>query len=136
MPDETENVLQKGALRKTSLLDSARAMQSRVGSLDAANAKNRRDSVAISAVVKQNQGRVRSCYERELKRDPTLGGRVDFKFVITPQGNTTEVKITASKIKNPFVMECMRGVIGSMQFGPYEGDETEYSFSMLLSAGF
>jgi Ca-activated chloride channel homolog len=65
------------------------------------------DRSSIGAVIKRNVGKFKTCYERELKTDPTLSGRVEVKFSIAPDGAVAVATIKNSTLGSPVVEQCM-----------------------------
>lgn len=61
---------------------------------------------------------VKFCFDRELARRPELsrGGRVDFKFLVTPVGLTADVQLERTTLKDPSVESCIADVIEQLRF--------------------
>lgn len=53
----------------------------------AASSNTKRDNDAISAVVSSHKASIRMSYEKYLKRDPTLAGKVTIRFTIAASGS-------------------------------------------------
>lgn len=78
------------------------------------------DREALSRFVKANRGPVVACYDRELKSDPSLKGKVVVFFVITPEGRAGHVEIQENTV-NAAVGECVKPVVQGWEF-PFKPD--------------
>jgi TonB family protein len=66
-----------------------------------------RNQDAVSAVIARHTSAIQYCYQRELKRNPNLKGKVVVRFTITPQGTVASATIVASTLNNPGVEQCV-----------------------------
>lgn len=55
----------------------------------------------IELVFQKNKGRIFSIYNRALRKDPTLHGKVVIELTIAPSGRVTKVRIISSDLNNP-----------------------------------
>ncbi len=67
----------------------------------AASSNAKRDDKAISAVVRTNKTSVKLTYEKYLKRDPTLAGKITVRFTISADGRVSSVEILENTMQNP-----------------------------------
>ncbi len=65
------------------------------------------DKEIIRRVVRQHRNEVRYCYEKELQKDPNLGGKVDVKFVIAATGKVQSAVVAGSTMGNAAVEGCI-----------------------------
>lgn len=90
-----------------------------------------------SLVVKQIQARIgaiRGCYERELKRDPTLAGKVTIEFTIQERGNVSDVKVTSNTTGSDAVGACVADAVQRFRFNPGpEGGSVTYSYPFVFA---
>lgn len=70
------------------------------GSGRTSGAKSRGEE-EIELVFQKNKGRIFSMYNRELRRDPTLRGKVVLELTIAPSGQVTEARIVSSELNHP-----------------------------------
>ena len=68
----------------------------------------------IGAAMRQNIPRLKKCYENELKRDPTLGGRWLLKYTVTKDGKAVNASATGRDTSNAAMEECMAANIERM----------------------
>ncbi|MFQ6112579.1 MAG: AgmX/PglI C-terminal domain-containing protein [bacterium] len=61
----------------------------------------------VQAVVLKHKNAIQYCYERALKRNPNLRGKLIVRFIISPQGSVKYVKILSSTINNRKVEQCV-----------------------------
>jgi biopolymer transport protein ExbD len=88
------------------------------------------DPERLAAYVRARRAAIQSCYERELRHDPRLQGKIIARFIITPSGRAAAVDLTDSTLHNDAVATCLRGVIGGFvfPFKPVSSVEIEYPF--------
>lgn len=70
----------------------------------------------IRAVIQRNRNQIRYCYERELTKNPALGGRMEVEFTIGPDGAVASTVLGASTLDSPAVEACILGRFRRMQF--------------------
>lgn len=61
----------------------------------------------VQVVVTRHNNSIEYCYERELKRDPNLKGKIVIRFTITPQGTVKNVELISSTLNNRKVERCV-----------------------------
>jgi len=79
------------------------------------------DREKLAGFVRARKSAIQACYERELKRNPSLKGRVVVRFTITTQGSTTDIEIEENSLGNDAVASCIRTVIRGWRF-PFKPD--------------
>src|SRR5688572_12511652 len=62
---------------------------------------------SIQQVIHRSLARVRYCYEKQLRRNPSLGGRVVVFFGIGADGGISDLKISSSTLGDPEVEKCI-----------------------------
>ncbi|GMU61895.1 MAG: hypothetical protein AMXMBFR34_36580 [Myxococcaceae bacterium] len=80
------------------------------------------DREKLAGFVRARKSAIQACYERELKRNPSLKGRVVVRFTITTQGSTSEIEIEENTLGNDAVASCIRTVIRGWRF-PFKPDD-------------
>jgi outer membrane biosynthesis protein TonB len=87
---------------------------------------NSKDAAGIQGVIKRSMGQIKACYERELKTNPDLAGKVSVSWVISPEGKAQEVSVVENTMGNNEVGNCVAKVIGRIPFpAPPDGAEVE-----------
>lgn len=87
-----------------------------------------RDQDAVSVVVQSHNAAIQFCYQRTLKRNPNLKGKIVVRFTIAPQGSVSQATILSSTLNNSSVESCIVSRIQRWNdFGaidPSKGDTT------------
>ncbi len=79
----------------------------------------RLDQSAIAAVIGQNRRQVRACYERALKQNNLLQGRVVVQLQIGTSGSVQNVAVGGNLTAQ--VNQCVRALASGWQFPPPSG---------------
>jgi outer membrane biosynthesis protein TonB len=79
------------------------------------------DRDALARYVKARIKAIQNCYEKELKRNPNLKGKVLVRFNILSSGRTGEIEIEENTLGNDAVASCIRTVIRGWMF-PFKPD--------------
>lgn len=79
------------------------------------------DREKLAAYVKARRGAIQSCYEKELKRNPSLKGKIVVRFSITTSGRTSDIEIEENTLANEAVGSCIKTTIRGWNF-PFKPD--------------
>lgn len=94
------------------------------------------DKSLIDAVIKRNMNQIRYCYQRELTKNPALGGKITVKFVIAKDGTVSSATTKTSTMNNPAVENCINGRFMRFQFPePKGGGIVIVSYPFIFSPG-
>lgn len=74
------------------------------------------DREKLAAYVRARKGAIQQCYEKELKRNPSLKGKVVVRFSITTSGRTGDIDIEENTTGNEAVASCIRTTIRGWVF--------------------
>lgn len=88
---------------------------------------------AIQAVVRQNFGRFRACYEKALPGNKTLAGTVTVSFVINPDGSVRDATNDASTLPDPHVVQCVVEGFGRLTYPPPQGGYVTVVYPVVFS---
>lgn len=69
----------------------------------------------VSHVVRANAGDLRACYERELKADPSVAGRVEAEWTIA-RGRAVGVRVVENTTGNEPLAACVTEAISRWSF--------------------
>ena len=86
-----------------------------------------RDENVISAFVKKNMRSIEAEYNRLLKADPALNGKITVKFTILPDGRVTDVEVVESTMDSDALKQKIVRVVSNWVFptiGESEGNLT------------
>lgn len=79
------------------------------------------DPNIVSQVVRNNIGRVRYCYERQLAAEPALYGKIKISWVINPDGTVKGQKIDQTTMNNSMVEGCILRQVAKWSFPRPDG---------------
>lgn len=79
------------------------------------------DKSLIDAVIKKHMNQIRYCYQRELPKNPTLGGKVTVKFVISKTGSVSKASTKTSTLNNSAVEGCINSRFMRFKFPEPKG---------------
>lgn len=90
-----------------------------------------------SIVTRQIRARIRaiqSCYERELRNNPTLAGRVLVSFTIQTTGSVSGARATENTTGSPAVASCVVNTIRRFRFTPGpEGGSVTFAYPFVFA---
>jgi hypothetical protein len=89
---------------------------------------------AVAQVIRRGMGAIRSCYQRALKRNPQLAGKITVRLAINTMGKVTSVSIDADTIGDPTVTSCIKGYASRWRFPPPEGGTAEVAVPFVFQA--
>ena len=70
------------------------------------------DGKAVNRYINTRFSQVRTCYERRLKINPLLEGKVDLKIGINTKGKASSISVTKDTVRDPQMISCIKGVSG------------------------
>lgn len=79
------------------------------------------DREKLAAYVRARKSAIQGCYEKELKRNPSLKGKVVVRFNITPSGRTSDIDVEENTLGNEAVASCIKTTIRGWVF-PFKPD--------------
>jgi len=91
----------------------------------------------ISAVVSKHNAAIQACYQRELRRNPDLKGKIVVRFTISPNGNVTHVELVSSTLNNERVERCVLSRIRRWDdFGAIDESLGDTTFRQVYTFGY
>lgn len=91
---------------------------------------------AIREVLLGHVPAIRYCYERELKRNPELKGKISVRITVSADGHVTAVEILSSSINNTRVERCILARIRLWKdFRPIDPTEGSVTFRQVYTFG-
>jgi protein TonB len=92
-----------------------------------------RSDQSIRRVMDKNKGAIFSIYNRALRKDPTLQGKLVFEMVIEPSGQVSEVKLLSSELGDEALTRKILSRIRLIRFEAADVITTRvnYSFDFL-----
>lgn len=96
-----------------------------------------RNPNVIHEVLLGHVNAVQYCYERELKRDPGLKGKITVRITVGPDGGVTNVEIVNSTLNNSRVERCIVSRIRLWKdFPPIDPSEGNVAFRQTYTFGY
>jgi hypothetical protein len=88
------------------------------------------DQVKLASFVKARMAAIKACYETQLKRNPSLHGKIRIRFTILETGGLDEVVAAENGVGSPEVAACIVGTMRSWRtpFRPSGTVTVEYPF--------
>lgn len=94
----SELAQKKTAAVKSNIASSKKVAEQAKGSKTGRNATRTQEE--IERVFQKNKGAIDTMYNRELRKDPTLQGKVVVELTISPNGSVTKCIIVSSELGN------------------------------------
>ena len=95
------------------VIDPKNASDSKVN----AKGEATRSARELNVVLERNKGRIDNVYQRALRQDPTLGGKVVVRLTIAPSGEVQEVQIVSSEIQSDDFLAKLKTLLKGLNFG-------------------
>ena len=92
------------------------------------------DPSLVSKEVRARLGAIKACYERALKRSPSLSGKIKVRWTITPAGTVSGVDIEEDSVGDSEVSSCIKGLVARWRFPAPSGGAVEVVYPFLFQA--
>ena len=86
----------------------------------------------IQGKILKHNSSVQYCYQRELKRNPNLKGKLVVRFTISPQGTVKKVEVISSTLNNRKVERCVSNRI--RRWSDFGGIDSSYGDTTVRQA--
>ncbi|QRK13779.1 AgmX/PglI C-terminal domain-containing protein [Archangium violaceum] len=87
------------------------------------------DREVLARYIKNRLRSIQSCYEKELRRNPNLEGKVLVRFSFRPTGRMGEIEIEKNTLGNDAVASCTRTVLRGWIFPFKPGDDVSVALT-------
>lgn len=88
----------------------------------------------VARALRQRLSAIQLCYDNQLRRDPTLAGRVTVQFTIETTGAVRDVRAAANTTNDTAIGLCVTGVVSRLRWSPGpEGGSVTYSYPFEFS---
>jgi hypothetical protein len=84
--------------------------------------------VEIESMARRRAAQIRNCYERRLKRDPSLAGTVSLRLRVGDAGQVSKVGVEESTMPDELVGECLRREAAGWSFSVGRNATVVYPF--------
>jgi len=92
------------------------------------------DPGLVSKEVKTRIGAVKNCYDRALKRNPGLSGKVKVRWTITAAGTVSSVEIEDDTMGDSEVSSCIKLLVAHWRFPAPSGGSVDVVFPFVFTA--
>ena len=93
------------------------------------------DKAAVASVFRRRMSAIRVCYEKALKLNPDVQGKVTLRFTIGRAGTITNITVTKNSTGDPGVATCITQKVRRWRFSPPDEGEVTFSYPFLLQRG-
>jgi hypothetical protein len=90
------------------------------------------DEQLLLREVRGRLGAVRACYERALRRNPSLVGKMVLQATISPAGTVSALELAGGSMDDQEMLGCMRGLILHWRFPSFSGGSVEMSLPFVF----
>lgn len=118
------------ANRTTTQVHSSAAVATISAEKSAKGRKATRSEEEITIIMDRNKGSIYAVYNRELRRNPGLQGRVVLEITIAPSGRVTKVKILSSELKDKKLERKLLSRIKLFNFGAKKVDTVTVTYPL------
>jgi outer membrane biosynthesis protein TonB len=91
-------------------------------------------SADLAKAVRTHMGSVKSCYEKQLKLNPSLKGKIVMRFTITAQGRVSEASAESDSMHSDDVVDCIARLIRTWSFSFKPEEDASVSFPFVFSS--
>jgi len=92
------------------------------------------DPSLVSKEVRARLGAIKGCYERSLKRNPNLSGKIKIRWTITAAGTVSEVEIEEDSMGDAEVTSCIRGLVKRWRFPAPSGGSVDVVYPFVFQS--
>ena len=92
------------------------------------------DPSLVSKEVRTRIGAIKACYERALKRNPNLSGKIKVRWTITAAGTVSAVEIEEDNLGDNEVSSCIKGLVIRWRFPAPSGGSVEVVYPFVFQA--
>jgi hypothetical protein len=92
------------------------------------------DPSVVTSEVRKRMGAIKSCYERALKRNPSLTGKIALRWTITPAGTVSGIEVESDTMGDSEVANCIKRLIATWRFPPPKGGSVDVAFPFVFQA--
>jgi TonB family protein len=92
------------------------------------------DQAAIAKVVRRRMRSVQDCYEKQLKRDPGLSGKIEVEFTIGESGSVEEATVVDNAMDSNAVGSCIVSRIRRWRFPKPDGGSVTVVYPFIFAS--
>jgi outer membrane biosynthesis protein TonB len=92
------------------------------------------DPSMVAKEVRSRLGAIKACYDRALKRNPSLSGKVVIHWTITQAGTVSGVDVEQDTLGDAEVASCMKALVARWRFAAPSGGSVDVSFPFVFQS--
>ena len=86
----------------------------------------------VAKVVNRRLGAIKGCYERALRKNPNLEGKITIRFTIAGSGKVSTARATTNEL-TPDVSNCIVGAFKRFRFPQPDGGSLTVEYPFLFT---
>lgn len=130
-----EGLRGSGAIAEsTSMVGPAERSVQRIVRMEPPVVDGAADPALLAKEVRSRLSALRACYERALKRDPRLAGKLVLRFTVTPAGTVTGAEIDEDTLRDEELRACLLASVRRWRC-PAPPGPVEVSFPFVFQTG-
>lgn len=87
---------------------------------------------AIKRVVQEGRPGIQNCYQRELKGNQDLRGKLEFLVTVQPSGEVSRAAVSSPNFKGTALAQCIGDRIRDWKFPPFDGEAQQVVVPFVL----
>ncbi|MCB9547274.1 MAG: AgmX/PglI C-terminal domain-containing protein [Myxococcales bacterium] len=88
---------------------------------------------SIASVVGRRKSAIKSCYEKQLRHNSKLAGKVRIQFTIEQSGRVSSVKVVEDTLSDPLVGKCIANAVQRFRFDKPDGGSVTVAFPFVFA---
>jgi hypothetical protein len=124
-----------GDVSSSDVTESKVKGKATVGAGEEAGGTGILDQAKVTKTVRARMGALRNCYEKALKKNPTLEGKISVKFTIGTSGRVTGAEAASDTLGDSTVTDCVVGKFRTFTFDKPEGGSVVYIYPIVFKPG-
>jgi hypothetical protein len=105
------------------------------GGLGGQSGSGKIDRASVEGVFRRRKGAIQSCYERGLKANPSLTGKVSIRFTIGSGGTVVDISVVENTTGDGSVGACIIDKVRNWPFPTAEEGNVTFVYPFLLQSG-
>lgn len=132
-----DDVKSKTKVKKVGGGDRGKEMSIRIrrGKLGGQTGTGKINKAAVESVFRRRMSAIRVCYEKALKLNPDVQGKVTIRFTIGRAGTITDIRVTKNSTGDSGIATCITQKVRRWRFSPPDEGEVTFSYPFLLQRG-
>ena len=88
---------------------------------------------SIASVVGRRKSAIKSCYEKQLRHNSKLAGKVRIQFTIEQSGRVSSVKVVEDTLSDPLVGKCIANAVQRFRFDKPDGGSVTVAYPFVFA---